>query len=642
MIKTIPRNIHIAFKVYALAIGIFFVFRLILFLLEVNKMESFLSNRDVLLSFIMGLRFDLVICGYLMVLPFLLLTIYSINKNLLILKKVSFYFILILFTLAFFVCAADIPYYNQFHSRFSVTAFEWMGSPIFVLKMIVGEPRYWLYIIPFSISIYLFFKFLKKIFLEKEKTKQKIRVLPTILLSVACLFIMMVGIRGRLARKSPIRTGTAYFSNNPFLNQLGLNPNFTLIRSYLDKIKEENKPIALMDNNTAIKNIQRYFGFTSSDMKHPLQRTILADSAGVKRNNVVIIIMESMSAGKMHRHGNKGYLTPFLDSLSKRGYYFENTFTAGIHTFNGIFSTLFSFPALFRQHPMKGSSIPKYHGIGTTLKKDGYSTIYFTTHDGQFDNVEGFLKANDYDEVISEKDYPNSKIKSALGVPDDYMFEYSIPEINSLSKKQNPFLAVFMTASDHGPYYVPSYFKPYSKDIKDQIVEYADYSLHKFITLASQQPWFNNTLFVFVADHGAPLDNQYEVSLNYNHSPLIFYSPTIIPNPKSFSQMAGQIDIYPTIMGLLGLPYVNNTLGIDLLKHQRPYIFFNADDKYAVINQEWLLIVRKDKFTGLFHYNTHDLTNYAEAEKDTVEKMKTYAESHLQAYQHVLETGAIK
>ncbi|MBK6566654.1 MAG: sulfatase-like hydrolase/transferase [Saprospiraceae bacterium] len=158
----------------------------------------------------------------------------------------------------------------------------------------------------------------------------------------------------------------------------------------------------------------------------------------------------------------------------------------------------------------------------TALKKYDYSSIYFTTHDGQFDNVEGFLKANDCEQVISKDDYPSEKIKTTLGVPDDYMFEYSIPLLNELHAKNKPFVAAYMTTSDHGPYYIPEYFTPKNKDIKKQIVEYADFSLRKMISLSSKQKWFDNTIFVFVADHGSPLDSDYEMSLDYHHSPLLF------------------------------------------------------------------------------------------------------------------------
>ncbi len=195
--------------------------------------------------------------------------------------------------------------------------------------------------------------------------------------------------------------------------------------------------------------------------------------------------MESMSAAKMERHGNTKHLTPFLDSLSHNSYYFENIYTAGIHTFNGVFSTLFSFPAIYRQNPMKESTMFKYNGIGHTLRKNGYSTTYFTTHDGQFDNIEGFLRANDFENIITLADYPSEEAKTTLGVPDDFMFEFSMPVIDKLYKENKPFFVAFMTASDHGPYYLPDYFKPKNQNIKDQMVEYADWSLRKLVSLAS-------------------------------------------------------------------------------------------------------------------------------------------------------------
>jgi phosphoglycerol transferase MdoB-like AlkP superfamily enzyme len=360
-------------------------------------------------------------------------------------------------------------------------------------------------------------------------------------------------------------------------------------------------------------------------------------SAGpANKRNVVIVLMESMSAAKMSRNGNPDRLTPFLDSLTTQGCYFENAYSAGIHTYNGIFSTLFSFPALFHRHPMKGCSMDKYRGIASTLKSNNYSTIYFTTHDGQFDNVEGFLKANDFERVVSQKDYPSGSVKTTLGVPDDFMFRFSIPILNDLSKKNKPFLATMLTTSDHGPYYIPEYFKPRQKEIKKQAVEYADYSLKQFMRLASQQPWFSNTIFVFVADHGAAMSIVYDLSLDYNHVPLLFYAPHILKEKKTFSQMAGQIDIFPTIMGLLNIPYKNNTLGINLFKEQRPYIIFNADDKFGVIDSTWLLIEHKDKSAKLYQYRHNDPKDYAGQKPDIVTRMRTYGESNLQTYQYIL------
>jgi phosphoglycerol transferase MdoB-like AlkP superfamily enzyme len=634
-------NIISTIKIYLLSLVIFSIFRIILFINEIDRIDNAIPISDILYSFIMGIRFDIVICGYIMLLPYVLITINYLYFRTNFLKAVSFYFILIIFSLAFLVCSADVPYFKQFFSRFSVTAFEWADSPVFVFKMIIEEPRYWLYIIPFVISLVVFYKVLRKIIYSKNIINNHTKLWLQTSISILFLAIIFIGIRGRIEKKSPIRIGTAYFCNNPFLNQLGLNPNFTLIRSFIDKIKDENKPIELMDNDIAISNVQKYLNIKRIDSVFPILRKENNIDSNMHFKNIVVVIMESMSAAKTGIHGNKDNLTPFLDSIAKSGYYFKNTYTAGIHTYNGIFSTIFSYPALFRQHPMKESSILKYHGIATTTKKHGYSTIYFTTHDGQFDNVEGFLLANDFEKVVSEKDYPADKVKTSLGVPDDFMFEFSIPLLNEMHKKGKPFLSVFMTASDHGPYHIPEYFKPKNTEIKKQIVEYADYSLKKFLKISSNQPWYKNTLFVFVADHGAPMTALYDLSLDYNHSPLIFYQPNIIKEGKVFSKMAGQIDVFPSIMGLLKIPFDNNTLGINLFNDERPYIYFNADDKYGVICQTWLLIVKRDNSLGLFRYSEKDLTNYEKQYPEIVKQMKKYAESNMQAFQYLIKKQKI-
>ena len=632
----IPRIVVQFIKIYLTAILFFTLFRLILFLSELGRINSTVPVRDIFLSFIMGLRFDLVISGYILILPYTLLAFLSFfDRKFIIVKRVTFYFICIMFSFAFLVCAVDIPYFNQFFSRFSVTAFEWIDHPAFVLKMIIQEPRYWMVVVPFILFIFLFIRITRKIF-HKITDNNPGNIYSKIVVSVLFLGLIFLGIRGRIEEKSPIKTGTAYFCNNAFLNQLGLNPSFTLVRSYLDSQKEENKTIKLIDDHLAIANVQKYLNIKDPDKNFPISRKVVPGDQQPAGYNVVVIIMESMSAAKMKRHGNKDNITPFLDSLSNQGYYFENAYSSGIHTFNGIFSTIFGFPAIFRQHPMKESSILKYHGLFSVLKENGYSTIYFTTHDGQFDNVEGFLKENDCETVISKPDYPSGMIKTTLGVPDDYMFEFSIPVLNDLNKKNKPFAAVYMTASDHGPWYIPDYFKPKNKEIRNQIVEYADYSLKKFIYLSSKEKWFRNTIFVFVADHGAPIDGTYDMSIDYNHMPMLFYSPAILSEPRVSSSMAGQLDVFPSLMDLLKIKYTNNTLGIDLFTESRPYIFCNADDKYGVFDNDWFLIVRNDNSMSLYKYREKDLHNYAAEKPGIADKMNLYAQSNLQAFQYIL------
>jgi len=631
-------KITIFAKIYLLGIFIFSAFRLLLFILHEDKVHSN-EMLDVFRAFIMGIRFDIVISGYILSLPFLFISIFTFFSSASpIIKKVIFYYVFVLYTYAFFICSIDIPYFAQFSSRFSVSALAWMDSPLFIVKMVFQEPVHILYILLFVLVITFFYKILKIIFSNDQYFKKTDNIFLHLVLSILSLCFIFLGIRGRIEKKSPILVGTSYITNNPFLNQLGLNPNFTFITSYLEEKDPKNQEIKLMDEHLALKNVSTYFNIPVSKSLNPFSREVGFNSTDTQdKKNIVLIIMESMSASKMKRHGNTDNLTPFLDSISNEGYYFENTYSSGIHTFNGIFGTLFSFPAIYRQQPMKDISKVNYDGIASSLKRNGYTTNYFTTHDGQFDNVEGFLRANDFQNIISQKDYPSDQVKSALGVSDEYMFDYSIPILNELHAQKKYFFTTFMTASDHVPYIIPDNFKPKNNNIKQQIVEYADYSLRTFLTKASKQPWFKNTLFVFVADHGAVMNSPYEIPLDYVHSPLLFYAPGFIEDKKVFSKMAGQIDVFPSIMGLLKLNYVNRTLGIDLFSETRPYIYFSADDKFGVIDTSKLLIVRKDNSIEFFDYKIKNAKIKAVKDIKLINKMRNYAASNLQSFQYYMK-----
>lgn len=632
------RNIALTFKIYLLALLIFTLFRVLFLISETDKVDDSVVWPDLIHAFVMGLRFDTVICCYILVLPYLvfssrLFTGLATRWA----NAIIFTYLLLLFSLSFMVCSADIPYFSYFFSRFSMDAFQWMDTPRMVLGMIMDEPRLYLYIIPFLLSLVIFSQLLAKLILDESPQQRTGQPLVSAAISLLFFGIMFLGIRGRVEEDSPIRVGTAYFSKSPFVNQLGLNPNFTLIRSFIDSRKEINRHIRLIDDKEAIGNVRNYLHITTPDKDFPLMRKENGGVADQSKHNVVLVLMESMLASNLERNGNTEHLTPVLDSLSRQGCYFENAYSAGVHTCNGLFSTLCSFPAIFTQNPLNESSMFHYHGLSATLKKLGYSTIYFMTHDGQFDNNEGFLRVNDFDQVISQKDYPSREIKTDMGVPDDFMFRFAMPYLNRLGSEKKPFLSVFLTTSNHPSYYTPPYFQGHQPTLRKQVIEYADFSIGTFMKMASRQPWFDNTLFVFVADHGLPRKSLYDISLDTNHIPLIFYSPHLLGPSRVCNKMAGQIDVFPSIMGILNLPYDNTTLGINLFREERPYIFFNGENKYGVIDNEWFLVVRQDGFEGLYKYRLGERKNFRDEEAETAARMKKYAVSNLQSFQFVLE-----
>jgi len=200
---TLKKIIHI----YLSVIFIFLIFRTILFFSEIKRIDIHEDGLwTIVQAFIMGLRFDLVITGYITILPALVLFVFEIvNKRSRWVELIIFYWLFFLFSISFIICAADVPYFNQFFTRFSVRAFDWMDDPKFVFSMILQEPKYFLIALPLIILIIAFYKILKRIF-RKEAAYQNNPLILKITVAVLTICLIFIGIRGRLQLKSPIRT----------------------------------------------------------------------------------------------------------------------------------------------------------------------------------------------------------------------------------------------------------------------------------------------------------------------------------------------------------------------------------------------------------------------------------------------------
>lgn len=645
--KNFFTHLKFLFSIYLLGLILSFLIRLFLLFSQWDQV-AILPKSALLLSkaFFMGFRFDTVISGYILFFPLIIILLLSIigveTKGIVRFSHIIF---CICYSLCLITCVANIPYFGEFFKHINASIFSWKDDTGFVFSMIKSDSRYFLFLLlalafaaVFCVVSSLLFKKLYKNFTPAIRFHFSLKITG---LKFLCFLIVgglcFLGIRGRIEKKSPIRVGTAYFCNYAFPNQLGLNPVFYFINTIIDSQEDSKQKVQLMPDEEAIAWVRHFYSITDS-LASPIAHSITPQ--GERKNyNVVVVIMEGMSAEFMKRHGNPDSKTPFLDSLSAQSIYFENYYTAGVHTMNGIYSTLFSFPALFIQHPLKSATILHYQGLPYELKKNGYQTAYFTTHDDQFDNVGGFLSANDIEFIMAQKDYPANRVVSTLGVPDDYMFERAIGELNRLAANNCPFFAAMMTASNHGPIVVPNYFKAKSKDEREQILEYSDWALREFFNRAKKEKWFDNTIFIFTADHGATIGKQpYEISLSRQHSPLIIFQKGRLPELKT--GVASQLDIFPTVMGLLNISYTNTTFGIDLLSQNRQYAVLNSDNVIACINDSLMYVYNAEShIEGLYRYKQQETQNLLHAKNGQANEMKNYMFATMQAAQYIINNN---
>lgn len=632
-------------SIYLVAVLFFGLFRSVLYFSHPEQMSEIVNKASLIVqAFVMGLRFDTVIACYVLLIPMVVGFFFSFFRSFpKALFKSVFIYSSIIFSITLLVCAANIPYFNVFFKNINASIWNWIDEPAFVVDMIVKERRFWLYIVVFLVVdagfcfiLYKIYRYFWKRTSAVEEGKCASSLLYSSLIGVAVLILCFYGIRGRFSQKSPIRIGTAFFCNNAFLNQLGLNPNFVLLNTTLEAQKKRSQEIKLMPNEEALRNVREYLNITDEDPNSPIARMIPAKE-NIQKKNVVLILMESMSVNHLLVDSAESRV-PFLQQLKKKSTYFPNFYSAGIHTYNGVFSPLFSYPALLNQHAMKSGDILLYDGMPATLKKNGYRTLYFSTHDEQFDNIGGFLAANQMEKIIAQKDYPRKEVLSNLGVPDDYMFRFSIEYLKNTSE---PFFATFLTASNHQPFIIPSYFTPREGKMEEQIVEYSDWALQQFFALAEKETWYENTIFFLTGDHGSSKgDHLYDVSLAYHQTPLFIYEPSK-ENSLIIDRLGGQIDIFPTVMGMLGLEYRNNTLGVDILTEEQPYMFFSSDNSFECIDDTWYYVNRIGGHESLYRHVDRNGVDLIENHPEIAEAMKKYAASMIQAAQYMIKEDKV-
>ncbi len=647
--RVIPEHLVFLSAVYVTGIVFLSAFRLILFL-AVRGQAAGVPSSILIKAFGIGFRFDTVVSAYLLSVPFVLLTVAAVRGPIPRWWQAAVAALVWLgYGFLFLAGSVDIPYFQYFFTRLTVAVLNWTETPGFMFKIVVQDRDYYPYIALFVASWGAFGWLLSRLrarLLERAASPKGgpawaklCRVAGFSLVAAALLF---VGARGRITRKSPIRMGTAFFSTYALPNQLGLNPAFTFVDSVLDLRNVEGNRVDLMAASEALRRARSYLGLSGPpEFDSPIARRVVAAGHPLDAN-VVLVIMESMAAARMARFGGAAGLTPVLDSLASQGWSFDNVYTSGIHTFNGIYSTLFSLPTILGEHPMKGRyGLRPFAGIGRVLAGQGYHTAFFTTHDAQFDNMAGFLSNNGYQDIVSLADYPRERVVSTLGVPDHYMFEFAVPLLDRWAGEGRPFFTVFLTASNHGPYVIPPGigFVPRSGDPARQVVEYSDWSLGHFLELARTRPWFRNTIFAFVADHGANLDSRYDMPLTFHHTPFIVYAPELVAPPRSFPQLGGQIDIAPTLLGILNRSYVDNGLGVDLLRAGRPFAFFASDDKIGCVDQTHFYVKRMKAGESLYSYREGDTHDVLADDRELADRMRDYAVSMIEAAQWLVEQG---
>jgi phosphoglycerol transferase MdoB-like AlkP superfamily enzyme len=309
--------------------------------------------------------------------------------------------------------------------------------------------------------------------------------------------------------------------------------------------------------------------------------------------NVIFVTMESMSARYMQHFGNDKNLTPNMDALIDQSLFFDQLYATGTRTVRGLEALTLSIP------PSAGNSIVRrpendnLFTIGHLFREKGYDTAFVYGGFGYFDNMNAFYAGNGY-RVVDRNvmDPKNVEFANVWGVDDASLYRQALAEADKSYAEGKKFFQMVMTTSNHRPYTYPEgrIDLPSKTSGRNGGVKYADYAVGWLIEEARKKPWFNNTIFVFVADHCASSSGKEELNVEKYHIPAIIYAPGIV-KPQKVEQMISQIDLLPTLLGIMNWDYNSRFIGRDALREDIGRAFISNYQRLGYLTKDGRLTI---------------------------------------------------
>lgn len=424
---------------------------------------------------------------------------------------------------------------------------------------------------------------------------------PRYFLGTALLLLLFV--HGRFSWR-PLHRDDSFQLSNSFLAYLAVNPLQNFVTTWrLRQDPEKDIP----NIRRALPVVRDWMGL-HNDADQGLRRVFGPRSPALERRpNIVLVQCESFSMYKSSMSGNPLNATPFFDSLSRQGIFFDRCFAPHFSTARALFAILSGVPDVqFFRFSSRNPETVKQRTLLNQL--NGYSKHYFLSGSPEFNNFEGIL-SNVQGLQMHTADFFKGEKLNVWGVSDR---ELLLQSLQLLSRQKDPFFAYIQTAGNHRPFQksIPSNdtafhrvewpidsLLKYGFESADEFnsFRYSDYCIRQFMEAARQEPLFSTTLFVFVGDHGVAgnaravyPDVWTEQRLTDQHVPLLFYAPQLLA-PARHQEVVSQIDVLPTIFGLLNQSFEQFSLGRDLLspeKHNDFAFVTNTSDRIGMVTND--------------------------------------------------------
>ena len=520
---------------------VFLLGRVMFLIFNFEKIEKS-NTAEILQSLVIGWKVDLSMAAYFLSISLLVLSAWQITgKHIwLTINRYFNYFFLFLVSV---IQVAELPIYKEWNHKLTFKAIWFLRHPTEVLftanwnQLVFGTIGIFLF---FFIGIWLFRRFIP------TPRRAKNPVWAGIATIVVGLPIIVAAGRGGWS-PIPIQISEAYYSENNTLNAAASNSAFHLMSNILQNL-EAVKPYTFMAPAKADSIVKSL---------HHVEKDTTIHFLNTGKPNICLIVFEGWAADVVEGLGGYKGMAPNLTALIRGGISFDSCYASGNLSDQGMGAIFSAFPAQPRSSIVTiPSKYPSLSSLVTPFSKQGYQSSFKFGGQLIYGNIKSYIYHSGFNTVEEVDDFPSSEYHGRLGMHDDALYKRQLQDLKGI---QAPFFAAMFTQSTHAPYDIPKKGKlTWGGAMNDYLnaVQFADSVLGDFIRGARKEPWFKNTLFVFVSDHhhNTPKDYNY-VQSEYRRIPLVFYGDVIKPKfqGKQYHRIVSQLDLASTLLHQLDL-----------------------------------------------------------------------------------------
>ena len=646
MNSILPAALHRALPallpLYAFAWRLVAVLTLARLALVIWQWDRVMAAGTLLPVLLQGLRFDLVLLGITAVIPVLLLPLLATHERVLPAWRgfLRIYMPAVLLVVLFMEISTP-SFVLQFDSRPNILFVEYLNHPREVSATLWAAYRLPLIIATVILSGAALV--LLRAFRIQTARVQAIGALPMMLLFPLLLIVCLGLVRSTLDHR-PVNPSTAALSSDPLVNDLALSSAYTVLYAMYETRHENDGGIryARMSDDEvfdAVRESMHVAGgdFTSAEL--PTLHTQHGALQSEHPKNLVIIIEESLGAEFVGALGGLP-LTPNLDALSGHGIWFENLYATGTRSVRGLEAIVSGYtPTPARSVVKLPKSQRDFFTLAALLSRQGYDTSFIYGGEAQFDNMRRFFVNNGFQRVIDEKDYEDPEFVGSWGVSDEDLFMRAHEEFKQAG--DTPFFSVVFSSSNHSPFQFPDGRIELFDDDKATVnnaVKYADYALGRFFEYARESRYWDDTVFLVVADHNSRVYGDEIIPIERFHIPGLILGGDI--EPGRIETIASQIDLGPTLLSMIGIDAEHPMIGRDLTVAAntdgpgRAIMQFNTTQAY--MEGDHVIVMQRDQPATEFRYVNQRLIEDRQQDKALIARAIAHSVWSSLAYQKSL------